>query len=525
MIENVKDLSQTSWIKIQKLRPQFDSESEWQKFRLVAARKCFLLYCQVICESIGINFEIEPFHILMADAFEDIFHQRYHRLIVSAPPRAGKSFMASLFISWLIGINDENFHIISSYGSRLSGTLYKQVRQFLTVDMFRAIFPNFSGFEASKKYELAGGGDVLSTSVGGPLTGFTAGTKSKDSVGIGCLLVDDPLKSAYSMAAIEEVHNWWITQASTRRTNRWAQIIIATRFHTNDLHGFLMRKDGLYDPESNPFGWRWVNLQALCENEATDILCRKNGESFWPTSSLFSEDILQSQKKTMGENSFSAMYQGEPISEGGSLFKSSYFAHRDLGNLYVPTKFISADTALEETESACQSVITVFGVTQSSNEIVVYEQIAGKWDFVDLLDNSIEVAKHYEAKWYVIEDKVSGKSLRQVLSKKTDFRTEIVAIKPIRSKLLRLQKVLPLFEDNKVKFPLENKTWFPLLKEGLMNAPLITDQQWDYVDSMVNGLLYFQEFLDSDGSSTHVQNVVKWGQNTKFKRNVESFWR
>jgi hypothetical protein len=521
MIETIHDLPKATWSQLQEIRPSFTKE-EWERFQIIAAKRCFLTYCEVMSRSIGINFIIKPFHVLMAAAFEDIFFQRYNRLIISAPPRAGKSYLSSLFNSWLIGINDRNKHILTSYGAKLSETLYKQVHTFLLNPTFSKIFPNFSGFKRGKKYELEAGGEILVTSVGGALTGFTAGTLTADSEGIGILLVDDPLKSGYSMAALNELEDWWTTQARTRRTNKWGQILIATRFHTNDLHGMLMKTDGIWDKKKNPLGWRWLNIQALCENEDFDILGRKNGESFWEDNPIFSRAILEAERKSMG-NKFSAMYQGQPISEGGSIVKPEYFCHEDLSKIYIPIKFLAADTALEENQEACQSVITVFGVSASNQELLVYEQISGRWDFVELLDNSVELAEQYQAKWYVIEDTVSGKSLRQVLEKRPDFTTEIVPIKPIRSKFLRLQKILPLLEQNKIKFPINYGPWFPPLKEALVNAPFITSGQYDFVDSFVNGSLYFQEFLDSEGISQQVQSVVKWGRNPKFRRKVERY--
>jgi len=453
----------------------------------------------------------------MADAYEQLLDQKIQRLIISAPPRAGKSFMASLFLSWLIGIDDGTYQILASYGSRLTGLLNKQVYNCIKSPAFIKIFPNFKGFEKNQKNTLKGGGNIFATSVGGACTGVTAGTKSMESTGIGIFLCDDPLKNGYSQAALEELENWWKVEANSRRTNRWGQLIIATRFHTNDLHGQVIRSDGLYS-ENNPSGWHWANFKALCDNESTDILGRKNGESFWESNPIFSREVLQSVKKGMGETAFSAMYQGEPVSESGCLFSPQYFHFGAMEE--KSTKYLSADTALEDNTENCLSVITAFSVPHKQEKIFVTEQISGHWDFPELLDNSIEAAKYYKAKWYVIEDCVSGKSLRQVLSKKTDFKPDIISIKPIRSKHLRLQKVLPLFESGKVIFSMDAKqnNWFLPLKEALMNAPLITGQQWDLIDSLVNGLLYFQEFIDSEGISQSVSDVVKWNSNKNFKR-------
>ena len=48
--------------------------------------------------------------------------------------------------------------------------------------------------------------------------------------GVGAIVIDDPLKSSDSKAALTGLESWWGEQASTRRTNRFAQVLIGTRF-------------------------------------------------------------------------------------------------------------------------------------------------------------------------------------------------------------------------------------------------------------------------------------------------------
>lgn len=518
MLKDSRDLEKGKWRKLDKLKENFDTEPEKEKFLELAASKCFLAYATIISKAVGIDLKIQPFHELIASAFEDLLtQQEYKKLIISAPPRAGKSFFASLFISWLVGINDSNFHILASYGRTLSNKLYRDVRSFITNPKFEELFPSFSGFEEGKKYELNGGGDILSTSVGGAMTGFTSGTVSENSRGIGAMLIDDPLKSGYSMSAMKELHDWWETQASTRRTNKYAQIIIATRFNVEDLHGFVLKKDGIYDAEKNPLGWRWINIQALCENEETDILNRNKGESFWESNPLFKRDILEGMKHS---NSFSAMYQGHPVSESGGIFQKEWLKFADSEKkCYLPTKMISLDTALEDHDDACLSVISVFGITKDHSEIHLLNQISGRWGFPDLLENTLEVNKEWNPKWIVIEDASSGKSLRQVLERKGPLQGKIVKLKPIKSKSLRLQQITDLFHDGKVIFH-KGDHCEPLIY-ALKNAPVIS--QWDRVDSLVTGLLYYQSDIDSgNNDSETISKVGKWNRNLK-RRNIPRY--
>ncbi|NDB94481.1 MAG: hypothetical protein EB165_07585, partial [Euryarchaeota archaeon] len=247
-----------------------------QEYKNKAARTCFLAFADAMLDG---KLKVAPFHEIIATNFEDIANGKCQRLIISCPPRSGKSMLSQVFVAWLLGRDQETQHIIASYGATLSNRFHRGIVGYLKHKRFKSIFPEWLGFEPDSKYDMRGGGFILATSIGGVLTGFTAGSKTPDSAGVGALVIDDPLKDSTSKKALENLESFWGEQASTRRTNRWAQVLIGTRFHEHDLHGVLMAGDGLWDEEENPAGWKWINIPGICENEASDPLGRKNGET------------------------------------------------------------------------------------------------------------------------------------------------------------------------------------------------------------------------------------------------------
>jgi len=296
-------------------------KSVLREYEIRAARDSFLVFANVVLDG---KLKVAPFHEIIGSHFESIARGECQRLIISCPPRSGKSMLSQMFVAWLLGRDQETQHIIASYAAQLSNRFLRGIHGYLKHKAFKSVFPDWQGHEPDSKYDLRGGGYILGTSVGGVLTGFTAGSKSSDSPGVGALVIDDPLKGSDSRTALENLEIFWAEQASTRRTNRWAQVLIGTRFHEKDLHGILMDSDGMFDPANNPMGWHWVNIPGLCENEAADPLGRRNGESHWPDNPVFTSEMLLSQKRAMGSNAFAALYQGTPTAQEGSIVKAGW---------------------------------------------------------------------------------------------------------------------------------------------------------------------------------------------------------
>lgn len=464
-----------------------------QEYKYRAARDCFLAFANLMLDD---KLKVAPFHEIIASNFEAISRGECQRLIVSCPPRSGKSMLAQVLVAWLLGRDQETQHIIASYGAQLSNRFHRGIVGYLKHKSFSRVFPEWLGFEPDSKYDMRGGGYILATSVGGVLTGFTAGSKAEDSPGVGALVIDDPLKDSTSRKALENLESFWGEQASTRRTNRWAQVLIGTRFHERDLHGFLMESDALWDEEDNPDGWRWVNIPGLCEKEEGDPLDRLLGESHWPTNPVFTEAMLASQKRAMGSNAFSALYQGSPTAAEGSIIKAGWLDI--IPEADAPTDFdityMALDTAFSEKESADESVIAVMGYKKNEPEdVYVRELIHGRWGFPDLMAMVTQTAKYYRCRMMCIEQAASGQSLIQVLERET--KIHLHKFKPLRSKTIRLQTVSPLFEAGRVHFI--DGDWVESFVKELTAFPNVPHD--DKTDAMVWGLQYFMFHMVGGG--------------------------
>lgn len=463
-----------------------------QNYRYQAARNCFLAFADIMKKG---DLRVVAFHEIIGSAFEDLANKRYQRLIVSCPPRSGKSMLASMFVAWLLGRDQETQHIIASYGQQLSTKFHRDAVAYLKHPEFRKIFPEWKGFSPDSKYDMLGGGYILPTSVGGVLTGFTAGTTNISSPGVGAMIVDDPLKDSTSTAALEALEAWWGEQASTRRTNNWCQMVIATRFHQHDLHGVLMEADGLYDEEENPKGWRWVNIAGLietAEQAANDPLEREVGESHWPSNTAFTVDMLMAQKKTMGSFAFSALYQGSPVAAEGQIIKDSWITRTEAKECpEFDYTWLAVDCAFSEKEMADETAVCVASISHRRPGIVyVREMITGRLGFPDLIARVKHLYSYYDAKVLCIEKAASGQSLIQMLKK--EAKIPIEEMKPLKSKTIRLQAVAPLMEFSRVQF-VEGE-WIDDFVKELTTFPFTKHD--DRTDAFTWALTYFSMKMD-----------------------------
>ena len=78
------------------------------------------------------------------DKLEGVERGEIKRLMISLPPRHGKSLLASqIFPSWYLGRHPDREIIIATYGQDLSDYFGRRVRNMVSDPLHRAIFPEF----------------------------------------------------------------------------------------------------------------------------------------------------------------------------------------------------------------------------------------------------------------------------------------------------------------------------------------------------------------------------------------------
>lgn len=250
-------------------------------------------------------------HRLIARKLEAIERGEIDRLIITMPPRHGKSMLASEFFpSWYLGRNPDHYVIAATYAQELADDFGRKVRNQIADPAFGLIFPGV-GIKAdstsAKRFHITGPRDTVATTqdgayfavgVGGPLTGR----------GAHLLLIDDPVKNreeAESELIRKKTRDWYTSTAYTRLMPGGRVIVIQTRWHEDDLAGWLLR-------EHAHEGWETLDLPAI--NDA--------GEALWPEQ--YPIERLEQIKRAIGPRDWSALYQQQPSPETGDYFKAEW---------------------------------------------------------------------------------------------------------------------------------------------------------------------------------------------------------
>lgn len=358
-----------------------------------------------------------PHHLLLSEALVDVAEGRCPRLIVVEPPRHGKSeFISVKFPQWLFGKRPTTKIICSSYAGGLSRDFSWRAR-----DEFAEWGPQVFGYGIDPRGNAAAdnwsvydvhtgritGGRYLATGIRGSVTGR----------GANVLLIDDPVKDdrdANSRNIRRQTIEWYKATASTRLERDHAEIIVMTRWHENDLVGYL-----LSEMRSNPRAprWRVLRLPAVAEVPSeewpADPLGRIPGDPLWPE--MFDRDRLAEIKENLGAYWWNALYQGRPSEPEGAIFKRQWFRYFDLrkvGDEFVFVLFDEngkvvgrvpkakcrifsvADLAISTDSAADYTVVSTFAVTPD-RQLLVLDVRRGHLEATDQITLIVDV----NAKW------------------------------------------------------------------------------------------------------------------------------
>lgn len=178
-------------------------------------------------------------HILIARHLEAVERGDITRLMITMPPRHGKSMLASEFFpAWYLGRNPDHYIATATYAQDLADDFGRKVKNQIEDPTFQAIFPGVALADDSRSakrftvnnqeggYEhgLKQQGAYYAVGVGGPLTGR----------GAHLLLIDDPVKNredAESEIIRKKTKDWYTSTAYTRLMPGGRIVIIQTRWH------------------------------------------------------------------------------------------------------------------------------------------------------------------------------------------------------------------------------------------------------------------------------------------------------
>lgn len=379
---------------------------------------------------------------VLASILQRVADGELKRVMVFMPPRHGKSQLATkLFPAYYLYRHPEKWVGINSYAAELAYTFSRANR-----DAYREMGGSFKDdANAVKNWETTEGGGCWAAGVGGPITGkgFSLG------------IIDDPLKNAeeaFSDRIRTKQKDWYGSTFYTRAEADGAIVVIQTRWHEDDLSGYLLSQE---NEDDEPESWHIVNFEAIKEEAEFKLpdTCtiesdwRKPGEPLCPE--RFSLQKLLKIARKVGTLFWNALYQQRPSSLEGDLFKRSWWKFYQQQPARFDQIILSWDCAFKETSKSDYVVGQVWG--QSEGAFYLLDQIRARMDINATL-TAIETlsAKYPQAFAKLVEDKANGSAVIDLLKRRIPG---MIAIEPEGGKIVRATAVAPFAEAGNVFLP------------------------------------------------------------------------
>jgi predicted phage terminase large subunit-like protein len=243
-------------------------------------------------------FSKRPFLKQVAEGFQMIEDRQINSLSVSMPPRAGKSYITTLYSAWALGKSPQE----SIMRNTCTATLYLKfsydVRNVVKTEKFQKVFPsvklsddkaNLQGWNTNQSKQVG----YFGAGVGGTIIGFGA-TK--------LAITDDlyrGLEDALSDTTNDKILQWKEATHDSRLERNCSRIDIGTRWSVKDVIGRNM-EENRYDLS--------IVIPAL----------NSEGKSF--CEDVMSTEQYEEIRSRINPDIWSAEYMQEPVDLKGRLF-------------------------------------------------------------------------------------------------------------------------------------------------------------------------------------------------------------
>lgn len=435
------------------------------------ARRGLMAYTQMMTP----NYRRAKHNEYIAKILDDVVMGRYKRVMIFAPPRHGKSYLTSeSFPAYYLGRFPDRYIIHCTYADDLALDFGSKVKNKLLDPTHQELFPACSikgQSQSQAKITTSAGGAYFAVGVGGAITGR----------GAHLLLIDDPIKGraeADSETIRRKLKDWYRSVAYTRLMPKGAVVIIQTRWHYDDLAGYLLEEERK-NPKTDK--WKIIDLKAIAEED--DILGRDKGEALWPSD--FPIEDLEKIKETLGTREFSSLYQQRPVSDENAVLKVEWFGRYNQLPTDAYMRIHSWDTAIKDEETNDPSAFHSWYMNEKGYYLA--DRMSMRLQFPDLLRMVINLYERDKPNAVLIEDKGSGQQLIQILQ--TTTRIPVIGIQANVSKVFRAQAVSATIESGCVYLP-ESADWLYDVEAQIAQFPAGAHD--DDVDCMTQALMWLQ---------------------------------
>lgn len=446
------------------------------------------------CLAMQPDYLVGKHHKRLAELLEDVEKGEKDRISVSIAPRHGKSTLGTiLYAAWFIGRNPNKKIMLVSHTADLAVDFGRKIRNLVATPAYQKIFPGVALAQDSKsagRWNTNRGGEFFACGVGSALAGR----------GADLLLVDDPHSEQDilngNFEIFEKAYQWFTYGARTRLMPGGRVVIIATRWHLDDLIGRVVR-----DAKQNPGADQYevFEFPAILEVDRVDPetgVVKKVERALWPE--FFKLEELQRTRETMPTFQWNAQYQQNPTSEEGAIIKREYWKQ---WTRETPPEcefiIMALDAAAEAHNRADFTALTTWGIffNEETNQhnIILLNSIKTRVEFPELKKLAFEQYNEFNPDTFIVEKKSSGTPLYQELRRTGMSVTEYTPVRGTannpNTKMARLNSVADIVKSGICWVP--QTRWAEELVEEVASFPFGSHD--DLVDTLIMALLRFRQ--------------------------------
>lgn len=421
---------------------------------------------------------LDNWHVgAIADHLEAVSRGDIKNLLINIPPGHAKSILVSaLWPAWLWSWWPEWRGLFSSYDLSLVTRDAIRMRDTITSDWYKAEFsPTWrlkSDQNVKTLFKNTRQGFRFCHTVAGRGTGHRGDA----------IVVDDPLnaKERHSKVKREAGKDWWKRTMPTRLNDprTGARVVIMQRLHEEDLSGVILEEGGFehlclmtfFEPERRSKTFT-INKATGQKTLFFEDPREDEDELLFPE--LFTPEVLEGLKKTLGEADFAGQHQQQPAPATGSIFKTYWWRFWCYpGQKLPPVRFKTEEGGLVEVEAeelprhlprVAQSWDMTFkdkatsdfvsGQVWGANRADRYllDRVHERLDFDGTARALRELSRKWpqaRAKW--IEDKANGPAIISHLRREV---AGLIAVEPVGDKLERAYAVQSEIKAGNVFLP------------------------------------------------------------------------
>lgn len=265
---------------------------------------------------------------------------------VSLPPRTGKSYLTTLFCSWVFGKNKSASIMRNTVTESLYNKFSKDLISIISGGSHKGRYLDVFDVEMLSRsvggWAIEGNKQGISyfgSGVGGSIIGFGADTLS---------IVDDSVKNeeeAMNEVQLEKKFGWYGSTMDSREEAGCKKLFIGTRWSKRDIVGRLEE----------------LGLFKGVKAKNTVVPALKNGKSY--CENIHSTKKLLEKKLITSKAIWNAEWMQEPIEVEGLVFPEKELKFFDIKKLNKNPdgKVFVCDTADEGTDFLCAIIAYIYG--------------------------------------------------------------------------------------------------------------------------------------------------------------------